>query len=465
MYTQFDDRPIISCSSGTGSNVAISLIRISGLENFGPIEPFFSIDLQSIESRKSYLTKIQNNFKDNEVLDEAVITIYRAPNSYTGETVIELGVHGNRLNVERIISTLCEIKEANLRRSYGGEFTHRALKNGKLNISQVEGLDLLLNAQNLFSLKQGFSLLDGNLQDELLNLQSTYLHHRSCLELGIDFAEDIGEEKAREALDTSFATLKNCVYTLHNRSQGQVDLTKVQVALFGPPNAGKSTLFNTMLASDRSIVSEVKGTTRDYISESIKIGEDYFELIDTAGIRETEDKIEELGVERSLSFLKKAFYKILLLNPLEDNQQFLEKYNNIQEFDAILTTHSDLAGFDSACKELMTSHPNLAKWSHRTNLTSKEGAETAKSLINIKILDKYQKLIEAEPISLDRHKQIICEIFDQTEQYTDILESETDVAIISSELHILGYKIEELLGVVSPDEVLKNIFSNFCIGK
>lgn len=458
MFYQFDESPIIACSSGSGNNVAISLIRISGLENFGPIEPLLKTTkkLDQLTPRKSYLTKIIDS---DQTLDEAIITVFRAPDSYTGETVIELGVHGNRLNVERIIELFCE--RAGLRRAYGGEFTHRALKNNKLNLAQVEGLDLLLNANNLFSLKQGFSLLSGGMQDEFLGLYKNFLNHRSSLELNIDFLEDMGEKQANKELKDSFEKLKLSIEKLYKRSINQIDLTKAQIALFGPPNAGKSTFFNLMLGENRSIVSSEKGTTRDYISENIKIGDEYFELIDTAGIRKSDNEIEAQGIERSLSFIGKSFYKILLINPLESNTEFLNTFDD-GTFDVLLLTHSDLNGYPEAKSQVLASHGALANWSYGTTLVEKSECI---SEISAKIKDKYLKILESEPVSLERHKQSLREIFEQVVRYENILEAENDVAIISSELYILGNKVEELLGVISPDDVLKNIFNNFCIGK
>lgn len=463
MFYKFDESPIIACSSGSSQNVAISLIRISGLEpdNYGPIEPLLKfqnqeLKLDKLTPRKSYLTKIMNK---NEVLDEALLTVFPAPHSYTGETVLEFAVHGNRLNVERIIDLFC--LKAKLRRAYGGEFTHRALKNQKLNFSQVEGLDLFLNANNIFSLKQGFSLLSGDIQNDFLELHKLYLNHRSSLEMNIDFLEDIGEIAAKSIFQDTFNELNTQIKSLYKRTQNNIDISQAQIALFGPPNAGKSTFFNKILGSNRSIVSDEKGTTRDYISETVKIGDEYFQLVDTAGIRNSDNDIESQGIERSRSFLKTAFFKILLINPLEDNTDFLKEFDD-KSFDVLLLTHSDRNEYPEAKTQVLASHGAVANWSYGTSLIQNDDNF---SEIFSKINGKYLKLLEKEPLSLQRHKQVIEEIFNQTQHYAEILEAENDVAIISSELFILGSKIEELLGVISADEVLGNIFDNFCIGK
>ena len=463
MFYKFDESPIIACSSGSSQNVAISLIRISGLEkeNFGPIEPLLKfqnekLTLDKLTPRKSYLTKIINK---DQVYDEALITVFPAPHSYTGETVIEFAVHGNRFNVERIIELFCN--KAKLRRAYGGEFTHRALKNQKLNFSQVEGLDLFLNANNIFSLKQGFSLLSGDIQKDFLELQNLYLNHRSSLEMNIDFLEDIGEKKANSILHDTFNELNTLIKKLYKRTQNNIDISQAQIALFGPPNAGKSTFFNKILGNNRSIVSPESGTTRDYISETVKIGDEYFQLVDTAGIRNSDNVIENQGIERSRSFLKTAFFKILLINPLEDNTDFLKEFKDTN-FDVLLLTHSDRNEYPEAKTQVLATHGAVANWSYGTSLIQDDDNF---SEIYEKIQSKYLKLLESEPLSLQRHKQVIEEIFNQSQHYDEILEAENDVAIISSELFILGSKIEELLGVVSSDEVLGNIFDNFCIGK
>lgn len=449
----FDDLPIVACSSGEGSNVAISLIRFSGFSSMALLEPFFRRKKTGpIEPRYSYFAELVHG---EEKIDEVLFTFYQAPYSFTGENLLELTVHGNHLNVERIIKLFCDA--LGFRPAYGGEFSYRALKNKKLSLSQVEGLDLFLNANNLFSLKQGLSLLSGELQKEFSNLHKNYLSHRASVELSIDFSEDMGERKAQKELMDSFLLLKSTIFSLFERVSNELNMKSPEIVLFGPPNAGKSTFFNKILKKNRSIVSPERGTTRDYISESIKIEGNHYRMIDTAGIRKAKEGIEKEGIERSFSFLKTGFFKILLLNPAEDNQDFLEKIG-FEKFDILLLTHKDQ---QEEFKDIY--NDKLGDWSYRTNLLE-EDLNLEKS-IKDRIHKKYLKVQMEAPIQVGRQKESIREIYRSCLDYEKIILQEKDIAVISSELYLLGGEIEKLLGIVRVDDVLDHLFSNFCIGK
>jgi tRNA modification GTPase len=205
---------IITCSSGTSSNCAISVIRLSGFKDVKSILKYTNI--KKFKARYAHFCKLIFN---NQVIDEVIAIYYPAPNSFTGENILELNVHGNRLNVERIINLF--IEEEGFKSALPGEFTYRALKNKKLNLAQVEGLDLLLNANSGFILNQGFSLLSGSLQDDYLNLHDAYLKHLSSIEMSIDFMEDVGEENANKLLDDSHKDLEKIIESLFKKINRQ----------------------------------------------------------------------------------------------------------------------------------------------------------------------------------------------------------------------------------------------------
>lgn len=201
MNLQYDESPIIACSSGSNSNVAISVIRISGINSFAVVSKFFSLKGSSVEPRKAYFCKLLDLQKT--VIDEVVFTYFNAPHSYNGENILELSVHGNKRNVQKIIKIF--IDSGVVRASEPGEFTLRALKNGKLNLSQVEGLDMLLNASSDFALDQGMNLLNGELFESFNDLHDKFVKLKASLELGIDFSEDVGEEQFLSQLNNNFA--------------------------------------------------------------------------------------------------------------------------------------------------------------------------------------------------------------------------------------------------------------------
>ena len=547
----YDDNPIVACSSGNTSNCAIAVIRFSGFNNLNIFSKFLSIPVAKIKPRKAHFCDL---IYEEQLIDQVVAVFFKGPNSYNGENVLELSVHGNVLNVDRILDLF--INNAGFRLAYPGEFSYRALKNKKLNLSQVEGLDLLLNANSNFSLQQGFSLMSGSLQKSYLDLHEKYLNHRSSVELSIDFLEDIGEQEGNRQLFESFSNLMKSINKLCDRIKGDsAKLLNPEIVLVGQPNSGKSTFFNALLGEERSIVTNIAGTTRDFISETVHLEGVNFRLIDTAGIRNSEDAIEMEGVKRALDLVANSFLKVLLVNPFEFNAKYFEILNGIQ-FDHIFITHSDLTGYELAIKNLLEtesflvllSNSNLVEsanspydkgFGHGQKVTGPMGAEKAGpmgaekigpmgakktgpmgaektgpmgakktspmegknsnfngldiskefdissynligdvqfcslkigldnvvSILSQQASRKYSNAVSEEPILLKRHKQKIFEIAKEVDQYGQLLEEESDISIISSELNNIGHCISELFGIVSPDDVLHNIFDNFCIGK
>ncbi len=503
MIHLYDNKPIIACSTGTQSNSAIGLIRISGFRNLLDFQKFFSFDLQKIKPRFNHFSKL---FCDEKVIDEIVLCFYEGPKSFNGENILELGVHGNQLNIQRILKLF--IESDLVRHANEGEFSYRALRNKKLSLSQVEGLDLLLNANSSYMLDQGLDVLQGDLYKQYLDLHSSFLKLKSSVELSIDFAEDIGEEQCEALLNSAQVEFSTKLNTLHKRIKSdKSDLACPAVSLIGQTNAGKSSLFNLLLSNERSIVSEQAGTTRDYVSEYLNLGGNNFRLIDTAGLRETNDKIEKIGIDRTIEIASKAFFKVLVVNPLQTRK---EDYTFLgdEEFDLLIVTHRDLKG-EFKLDELMTLLPTFSS-SIFVDLTStidnfeildlgpieplsksgpieplsksgpieplsKSGPieplsesgpiEPLDQFIENLILKKFNSLTQDKPLLVDRHRQVISSIYLDLVKFQQVMRDTGDIAIISSEMNILGAKVAELVGVISPDEILNNIFSNFCIGK
>jgi tRNA modification GTPase len=453
----YSEGPIIACSTGTNANSAMAVIRISGFKSLSQFNDFFTKDLAGpIEPRKVYFTSL---VLQGQFIDDVCLTFFEGPKSYNGENILEISVHGNLLNVERILGLFQSY--AGCRLASSGEFTYRALKNKKIDLSQVEGLDLFLNAQSGYALEQGLSLLSGNLHDTYIELYNLFLIHKSSLELSIDFSDDIGEEAARDYYLKSLEQFSIKFSSLVKRvgPMGPA-LLQPEIVLAGLPNSGKSSFFNFLLSEERAIVSSTAGTTRDYLTELIKIGDVRYKLIDTAGIRESSDLIEAEGVRRSKSKLTNAFYRVLLINPFEISAGLDELIKN--DFDLILFTHSDLPGFDVESQKLIIKYPHLGSIG-AIDLTriSQDWENHFFQLVN----KKYLSATRYKPILLDRHKQLILQANVVLKRYQSLAPVEADVAILSHELNTLGSCISDILGIVSPDQVLNSIFSNFCIGK
>ncbi len=451
----YSDEPIIACSTCNHANAALAVLRISGFRDLSQFRAFFSHS-GPIEPRRVYYTKL---ISKDEVLDDICLTYFEGPKSYNGENILELSIHGNTLNTERILKFF--IEEGKCRLANPGEFTYRALKNRKLTLSQVEGLDLFLNANSGYALDQGLSLLSGNLQELYTELYDLFLKHKSALELSIDFIDDVGEETAKGYFDTSLLNFKNKFDSLSRRVVPmEHNLIQPEIVLAGLPNSGKSSLFNHLLKDERAIVSSIPGTTRDYLSESVVIEGVKYKLIDTAGIREATDLIEAEGIKRTKKKMLQSFFSVLLINPLEMREEFADLAQ--LKFDAVYFTHQDLRGFSEAHKKVINEFPQFGPMGAVDLLKSQDKLEVD---LFSQINKKYSDLTKNKPILLDRHKLLISQIDSQLTVYVNLATYETDVAILSHELNILASCLSELLGIVSPDQILNSIFSNFCIGK
>jgi tRNA modification GTPase len=522
----YDDKPIIACSTGTNTNTAIGLIRLSGFKDLSNIQQFFSFNLDNVKTRYAHMTNILDGSK---VLDNVVLTFYKGPNSYNGENILELAVHGNQINIRNIIELF--VRDDKFRHAKEGEFTYRALKNRKLSLSQVEGLDLLLNANSSLMLNQGIQTMQGELHNQYLSLHKSFVDLKAAVELSIDFAEDIGDEQGIKLLKDRTNTLRDQIYSLKERTAGDVSsLMSPTIVLVGQTNAGKSSLFNKMLRNNRSIVSNQAGTTRDYVSELIYINNVNYRFVDTAGIRETVDQIEKIGIERSFDILKSSFFKILVVNPLETDFSDFDVLKKDEHFDLIIITHKDqlpnfklneflnclpahsksifldlnsenifdfivgdtvsvgpMGANNNGSIEPGNSGPMGAKnngsiepgnsgpmgannnGSLEPEISGPMGAAQSNSsyleIINSFVTNKYNKLALDNPILVDRHRRVINDIFSKFNEFQKVTCDTDDIAIISSELNLLGHAISELIGIISPDDVLNSIFSNFCIGK
>ncbi|MFG1592775.1 tRNA modification GTPase [Halobacteriovorax sp. CON-3] len=520
MIYETDDLPIVACSTGLNENTAIGVIRLSGFSSIGSIGPFFKKDLSNLEIRKATFTKLYD--QEGNFLDEVVITYFKGPNSYNGENILEIAAHGNTLNLKRIMNAF--INSGNFRLAKNGEFTYRALKNKKLSLAQVEGLDALLNASSSLMLDEGLKLLNGSLYQKYTDLYDKFLKLKAAVEINIDFAEDVGEEQSQKLLDDAVADISGHITSLHrSASVNAKSLMSPDIVLCGEPNAGKSSLFNLFLNESRSIVSDIAGTTRDYISEYISLGNETFKLVDTAGLRNTTDVIEEEGIKRSRNLIENAFYKILLVN-INEVEKY--QYHDIKEtlFDALIFTHFDEFKGDISLEKFKSNLPKAIKYysadtskgegslveicgpigpdtqsgsiepvekdlgpmgaDHKNgpiepkDISGPTGAKSEMNqntgpiepahiteLITQDILSKYLKLRNSDPISIERHRVVINDIYGKFTEFSNNIKHLDDIAIISSEVSILEKKTAELIGIISPDDTLTHIFTNFCIGK
>jgi len=485
---------IIAISTGGHANSALSIIRISGFKDLLSFQSAFSFDLKKTKARYSHLAKIFD--QDKRVMDEIILVFFPAPHSFTGENVLELQVHGNLINVRRILDLFINI--FHLRYANPGEFTLRAFQNKKLSLSQVEGLDLILNANSSLMLDQGLNVLNGELHQTYLQIYDLFLRLRSAVEIMIDFSDDVGDDSSNALYDSTLEELKKIFHSLQKRSEiPDSNLLNPSIVIAGEPNVGKSTLFNLLLSNERSIVSSIPGTTRDFVSESISVDGSFFKLIDTAGIRDSVDPIERIGIDRTMQVLGNAFFRILLLNPVDFNSEYINRVADF-EFDLVVFSHYDNPNFSSnfigiPAKILSTKELYFANFLTNEFVYSgpieplksgpieppksgpieppKSGPiEPQKSgpiepLILKLVARKFSKFTENSPILLERHRNIINKLSSLLASGDVDRCKINDIAVLSNNINVLSEYSSELVGYMSADDVLNSVFSNFCIGK
>lgn len=497
MTALYDNKPIIICSTGGYQTTAIHLIRLSGFASIDFVNNFFSVSSEKIKPRFAHLGGLYQNKKSQNIkLDDILLTFFPAPHSYTGENCLELSVHGNPLNVKRILDLFVE--DFGFRLAEPGEFTYRALKNQKLTISQVEGLDLLLNAHNPLMLDQGLSLLNGQLDRLYQRLFRDFIELKSSVEMAIDFSDDIGVEECDRRLSENLRSFDSVLEELHQKTQNsQSHLLSPYISLFGPTNAGKSTFFNYLLKDQRSLVSSIEGTTRDYISETISLSSGHYKLIDTAGLRETKDTIESAGIQKAIDLLQSSFFKILVIAHHQINQFDFSKMP--ARPDLIVVSHVEqklFQGLESLPFDIPICFSNLLEGHFFGPIEPLKNAgpieppkkagpieplknagpiEPPKNSGPIGPIDrevfnlinsKYLELSKTSPLLLERHINIISAIYKKRQSASHLsLCDFNDLGVIDNEIRYMESDISNLIGVVTPDQLLNHIFSNFCIGK
>lgn len=442
------------CALATAAGGAIGIIRISGPKSLEILSHVFTKDISNAQP----YTIHYGNIKDGtEVVDEVLVSVFRAPHSYTGEESAEISCHGSRYILNKVLALLI----ANGCRQAGpGEFTQRAYLNGKMDLSQAEAVADLIASTNQATHQIAMSHLRGHFSSKLAQLREQLLKLTSLLELELDFSdhEDLEFADRSELLELA-KTIDNHVNRLaYSFQTGQALKQGIPVAIVGKTNVGKSTLLNRLLKDDRAIVSDVHGTTRDTIEDTIDINGITFRFIDTAGIRQTQDEVEQIGITRTYAAIDKARIVLWLI----DAEPSTEEINDVLQ----RTENKKLIVIKNKADKADNNSYNSLKLPFIT-ISAKFGTGIDELEQAIYEAADIPALTENDIIVTNaRHYDALVRAHDSIQRVIDGLQIQLSGDLLSEDLRQALDTLAEITGgQITPNEVLGNIFKNFCIGK
>ena len=451
---------IVALATPPGAG-AIAIIRLSGKEAITiATEVFNSISGKELLKQKSHTVHLGNIVDGSRIIDEVLATVFKNPNSYTGENVVEFSCHGSSYIQQEIIQLLLR---KGCRMATAGEFTLQAFLNGKMDLSQAEAVADLIASDSKASHQLAIQQMRGGFSTEIEELRIQLLNFASLIELELDFSEEDVEFANREEFQKLIKKITILLKKLIDSfATGNVLKNGIPVAIVGRPNSGKSTLLNSLLNEERAIVSNIAGTTRDTIEDEIKIGGIRFRFIDTAGLRETTDEIEKIGVERALEKLEKSAIYIYLFDSTEMSVLEVKK-----ELDSFTTTSKQLIvanKIDKASKEELFAINNSNLPFLTISAKSKDSLDLlSSSLLNIagiEALDSNQLML-----TNSRHYDVLIKSLEEISKVQEGIDNHLTGDLLAIDLRQALYFLGEITGKVSNDDLLGNIFANFCIGK
>ena len=455
------------CAIATAQGGAIGIVRVSGAEALSITDKIFHPTEKNplpLTERKAYTVNFgQIKNEKGEIVDEVLVSLFRAPHSYTGENSVEISCHGSAYILQQVMQLLIN---NGCRTAGPGEFTQRAFLNGKMDLSQAEAVADLIASTSEATHRLAMNQMRGGFSKELAVLRNKLLHLTSLMELELDFSDHEELEFAdRSELQALAAQIHQVIERLvQSFSIGNAIKNGIPVAIIGETNVGKSTLLNALLNEDKAIVSDIHGTTRDVIEDTMIINGVTFRFIDTAGIRQTDDTIENLAIKRSFKALEQAEIVILMYD-LQRHENFKTFFQEVEPY----LKNKQVILAQNKC-DLVDNIPSNSEFDKNNYHTI---AISARQKINI---DKLQKLLtevtHIPSISTNdvivtnlRHYEALTHALDAITRVEQGLISSLPSDLISQDLRECIFHLNDIIGEVTTDEVLGNIFEHFCIGK
>ncbi len=452
IFNESDTICAISTPPGCGG---IAVVRVSGPRAIEIVDTLWQGKrLEAVESHTAHLGNIVD--ENGEALDQGVATVFRTPRSFTGEDVVELAVHGSRYVQRRVLDVLVN---AGARLAGPGEFTRRAFLNGRLDLAQAEAVADVIASDSRAAHRIAMNQMRGTFSRRLAGLRDSLVEIASLLELELDFSEEDVTFASREKLLELATEIHSEVTRLHRSfSEGRAIKEGIPVAIVGPTNAGKSSLLNAILGDERAIVSDIHGTTRDTVEETMEIGDFRFRFIDTAGLRHTDDTIEQIGITRSLQAIDKASIVILTLDgslPVDS-----AAVNEVKERAGDSRLIIALNKKDLGAVATVPGEDTIA-----ISTVTGEGLNTLQDK-----LEEYGKELGGNSdndilVTNARHAAALGQAAETSARVIDGLNASLPGDLIAQDLRATIAHLSEITGEIPSQEILTTIFSRFCIGK
>ncbi|OQD43064.1 tRNA uridine-5-carboxymethylaminomethyl(34) synthesis GTPase MnmE [Croceivirga radicis] len=453
------DDTIIALATPSGMG-AIAVIRISGPQAIEWVDAHFqSIHKKRLATQKSHTIHLGYIKDGDKTLDQVLVSIFKGPNSYTGEHVIEISCHGSMYIQQQVIQLFLK---KGCRMATEGEFTLRAFLNGKMDLSQAEAVADLIASDSKASHEIALQQMRGGFSNQIQELREELLNFASLIELELDFSEEDVEFADR----TQFLNLLNRITEvlkglIDSFALGNVLKEGIPVAIVGEPNVGKSTLLNALLNEERAIVSDIPGTTRDTVEDQIAIGGVTFRFIDTAGIRETEDHVEKIGIQRAFEKIEKAQVVLYLFEAGKDKLAEIKLLQDKFPHKRILVLANKAENLNESEKTSLKERlPEALLLSAKTGTGLKELQDT---LLDLTV--KGQLGNNNTIVSNSRHYDSLLKALEEITKVKEGMDIGLSSDLVAIDIREALYHLGEITGQVTNDELLGNIFSNFCIGK
>mgnify|MGYP003408090566 FL=1 len=460
---------IVALATPSGAG-AIAVIRISGEDAITiGANVFQSVSGKDISKQKTHTIHLGHIFDGEKTLDQVLVSVFKGPNSYTGENTIEISCHGSTYIQQQIIQLLLR---KGCRMANAGEFTLRAFLNGKLDLSQAEAVADLINSDNEASHQIAMQQMRGGFSNEIAKLREELLNFASLIELELDFAEEDVEFADRtqfyELLSRIEFVLKRLIDSF---AVGNVIKNGIPVAIVGEPNVGKSTLLNSLLNEERAIVSDIAGTTRDTIEDELVINGMGFRFIDTAGIRETKDVVESIGIKKTFEKIEQAQVVLYLFDSLKFKVQSSEYLIEIEKIKnqfplkplVVVINKVDLLSdteIQDIKKQLEPLNVKLELISAKNNQGIEELKNQLLSFVNTGALRNNETIV-----TNTRHYDSLLKALEEIQKVNYGLQTNLPSDLMAIDIREALYHFGNITGEVTNDELLGNIFANFCIGK